>query len=610
MTLFYSRGVEHENRDGPGDISSKSLTNDRVVLDIRTSGWVYHPALVTFNLSLRPQFNWRSIEVSDRDDKDEKFDYLGYSVSTTWLNNKPYTIKLSSARDRRDSASSVAADVTTESSADSIRLLLKNSVLPTVLTYTDVKSITKGFFTTEYSRSGWELNSRTRTEDSTTTFRIADMVEERVIEGAGSGSDRLSASLVNTLTRESGLRLSNVVNYRDLATNELGRNDTLDLRSQLSLFHRDNLQSNYSIGYSRNDTQAYSSRSTNAQAGLRHFLYENLTTSVSVNANKSEFTDGAISSYGGGVSLIYNRRIPWGSLSLHAARSERIQDNQQVADFVQVRDESASFDGIATTVVLNNINVDLASIVVTDATGTTVFIEGIDYQVEIVGTTVVITRDPFAGIGDDATVLISYRYAADLPAKTGFARDSYGARLMLWDQKVEIFHHVDGLEERLIEGSLLRDLRFDKTSRTGAQLSLGWSVTRIDVEDRDSRTTPMKRQSLRQNFNFRPSAAVSITVGAQLSETELKDTGEIFETRGANAGMGWNIGRRGGRLRASAFYRESRNVEEKGVRASYQWRFGRWYPLFRYEYIDEYNGLAEEVRKREIIYFEVRRKFG
>ncbi len=133
-TLFYSRELEDETRSGPTAGRDQDLTSDHITLDFRMNGWVYHPALLTFNLAIRPEFIWRKSEISGRAVKKDKADFLGYSVDTTWLKDKPYTIKLKSHRDRRDSSSSLAADVTTESSGDSVSLLLKNTVLPTALT--------------------------------------------------------------------------------------------------------------------------------------------------------------------------------------------------------------------------------------------------------------------------------------------------------------------------------------------------------------------------------------------------------------------------------------------------------------------------------------------
>ena len=608
-TLFYSKELEDETRAGTENERKKDYSAERVTLNFRTNGWVYHPLLVTFNIKLAPEFIWRKFEDSSGRRKSDKVDFFGYSVGTTWLKAKPYTINIQSQRDRRDSSSSLANDVTTKGSADSVSLLLKNRVLPTTLTYSDSKSVTEGFFRTEFSQQRWELDSRMKTEKSETKLRVADMQQERIISGSGSASDRFLASLVNNYTFNAGGHLNTTLNFADLETGEQSSSSNVFLNSQLDLPLRRNLHSFYSVNLSKTDIQEYSSRSASLSAGLGHRLYENLKTSITISGGKTAFPDGDIMSYGGNLNFAYTRRIPWGVLSANLGMSERIQDNQTEAGFVQVHDESHTFDGISTTIILDNINVDPDSIELMDTSRAIIYVRGIDYEVDSIGRSTIITRDPFAGIGDDETVLAAYRHAADPPAKTGLTGSSYGMQLLLWESKFRLYYLGNRIQERLIEGLEPFELRFDRTERMGAQLNLRWSVTGIEFEDRGSTTTPLKRLTVTQNFNFRPWPNFSLNIGGQLNKTELTDTGEEFESRGANIGIGWSVGPGGGQLQLGAFTRENRNIEEEGFKMSYRWRYGAWFPLVRYEYTNQFNGFAGETRKRERIYFEVKRRF-
>lgn len=610
-SLFASWRSEDETRNSLEADSTRDLSATQLSLNFWTNGWIYHPAFLDFNLALSPEWTWRDSRSSTTDDRSDKSDFFGYSIETTWLKSKPYTISLKSSRDRRDDLSSIATTVTTESKADMAALQLSYPVLPTTISYSDTETITEDFFRTEFSQQRWQLESRQKTARSDSKLTISDMTQRRVIRGSSSESDRFLVFLSNNIAFAGGARLITNLNHVELISEDSSSSESKNtsINSNLTMPHRDNLNSNYGLSLNKNDIQDYGSRSASLQAGLRHRLYENLTTTVGASTGKTKFEDGDISSYGGTLNFAYVRRIPWGSVDMNFGVSERIQDDQVQSDFVQVRGESGTFEGIATTIILENINADPESVELTDSTGTIFYIEGIDYQVETVGRSTVITRDPFAGIGDNATVLVNYRFTSKLPAKTGFSSRSYGAQLTVWDKKLRFYFRGNELEERLIEGPAERELRYDKTERAGAQLNLRWSITRIEVEDRESNTTPIKRRVLSQNFNFRPKPNLSINFGAQLNRTELKDTGEKYTARGINAGIGWSIGRRGGHLRAGAFRRDNRNAEEKGLRVNYRWRFGQWFPLLRYEYTDEYNGFADETRKRELIYFEVKRRF-
>jgi hypothetical protein len=66
-------------------------------------------------------------------------------------------------------------------------------------------------------------------------------------------------------------------------------------------------------------------------------------------------------------------------------------------------------------------------------------------------------------------------------------------------------------------------------------------------------------------------------------------------------------------LRARAFGRRNRGStqrwESKGLISTYEWRYGAWYPVIRYEYLDDVNEISDDKRKRHILYFEIKRTF-
>ena len=608
-TLFFSKEIEDESRTDPDGERNKDYRAERLRLNFRSRGWVYHPALVTFTIDLRPQFLSKKFEFSPGSQTSDKVDFFGYSVGTTWFKDKRYTISLNSNRDRIDSSTSLAADVTTESRGDRVVLAIKNPSLPTRITYTDSNTATDAFFRTEFSQKRWQLESEMKTGKSETKLTVADMQQERLIRDFETASDRFLATVTNNYTLSADAKLNTILTIADFEAGELTSNSVSNLNSNLQLTHRKNLHSFYSVNLNKNDVQEYGSRSAMVQVGLRHLLYENLTTSLGVNGSQTSFPTGDITAYGGSLGFAYKRRIPWGMLSADWSVTETIQDNQVQADFVQVRDESQTFEGISTTIILDNIDIDPDSIELTDASRTIVYARGIDYEVESVGRSTVITRDPFAGIGDDATVLVTYNRLANAPAKTGLTGNSYGMQLTLWENKFRLFFRGSRFEERLIEGLGLFEPRFDRTERTGAQLNLHWSITSIEFENRTSTTTPLKRRTVRQSFQFRPWPVFSFSLGGQLDKTELTDTGEEFESRGADIGIGWSIGPGGGLLQASASTGESRNNDERSLKISYRWRFGAWSPRIRYENRNEFNGFANETRKRKLLYFDVKRRF-
>ena len=103
-TLFYSIEVEDESRSDPDGERKKDYRAERIRLNFRSNGWVYHPALVTFRIGLRPELLSRKTDFSSGSQTTDKLDFLGYTIGTTWLQDKPYTLSLHSNRDRVDSS--------------------------------------------------------------------------------------------------------------------------------------------------------------------------------------------------------------------------------------------------------------------------------------------------------------------------------------------------------------------------------------------------------------------------------------------------------------------------------------------------------------------------
>ncbi|MCK5481113.1 MAG: hypothetical protein KAJ06_08200, partial [Gammaproteobacteria bacterium] len=281
--------VEQENETRTGQVSDvdTDTTTTRQKLDIRTRGFAYHPALVIFDAGLRPEFRQRT-EDADNDFKQDDDDvFLGYFLDTTWLKDKPYTINLFTARDKQDTTSTTtggpqATDVTTETSVDRGRLLLNYPVLPTTMTAESRETITDGFYRSVDADDSIRIESRKETQNSKTTLDIESREQDRRINGAGSTTDWFSTFISNTYRPGDKSTLTSGFFYSDRST--VSRDTTTTrLNSRLRVDHRKNFSTHYLARLDRRDEKDFSTDSVSLGAGLRHLLYENLTTSFNVN---------------------------------------------------------------------------------------------------------------------------------------------------------------------------------------------------------------------------------------------------------------------------------------------------------------------------------------
>lgn len=113
-------------------------------------------------------------------------------------------------------------------------------------------------------------------------------------------------------------------------------------------------------------------------------------------------------------------------------------------------------------------------------------------------------------------------------------------------------------------------------------------------------------------LSFQPSHDLSLGFSADYSELTLKETGDVTESTGARANLGWRVSPTA-RFSLEALAQRSRgrvqDTEREGVTAVYEWAYGAWQSSLRYLFLDEFNGLTGDARERQTILFQVRREF-
>lgn len=113
-------------------------------------------------------------------------------------------------------------------------------------------------------------------------------------------------------------------------------------------------------------------------------------------------------------------------------------------------------------------------------------------------------------------------------------------------------------------------------------------------------------------LGFQPSRDLSLGFSADYSELTLKETGDVTESTGARANLGWRVSPTA-RFSLEALTQRSRgrvqDTEREGVTAVYEWAYGAWQSSLRYLFLDEFNGLTGDARERQTILFQIRREF-
>ena len=159
-------------------------------------------------------------------------------------------------------------------------------------------------------------------------------------------------------------------------------------------------------------------RSQRGEIGTRHELWGSLETSVGLHASRRNVYDrvggdrervGREDRRGARGDVDYRRATPWGRL--HAGVGyDRTREDQTAEDQVrETADENYRLEDGNEPLLLAS-RIDAGSIVVSDATGFTIYREGFDYDVVTFGDRVSLRRVPTGDITDGQSLRVDYRY--------------------------------------------------------------------------------------------------------------------------------------------------------------------------------------------------------
>lgn len=608
VEVSLSEERESEQRTGQFKKKDKDTSTSSQQFVISTRGWIYHPALMTFSAILKPEFKQQNIDINGIDTAGNDATFLGFFVDTTFLKYKPYTVNLFANKSRRDFSNSLASDSTSESTIYRGQLLLKYEPVPTTVTFESKDMVTESFFLTTEKSNKLRMDARHQSDRSRTRLEAEVFDQIRNINGTEFVGERKSMYISNQYRLWDKSNVTSGLRFTDNTSGAVD-SETALFSSQLTVRHRKRLKTQYQLRIEDRDEGGFTSTRRFASAELTHQLYENLTTTLDSNVEQSEFTEGDLDAYRVGVDFRYIRKTLWGNLNINFGHRERVEDDRRQLAFAEVRDESLILTQTDLLILANDV-IDANSIIVTDLSGFP-YVLNTDYIVTVAGTSIFISRNIAGGITDGEEVLVDYRFEADPPAKIATISDSFSVNIDLWSM-LRLFYQINRSSEEFISGIRPSELADNSLQRTGAELRWRWSTTKVEVEDRDTTRTPTKNFRFSETLSFRPHRYLSLGLMADYNKLDLIETNEQSESTGLSIGLRRDFGS-AGQLSADGFDQQTtgsaQRSKRKGMKLSYQWRYGAWNPSIKYAFTDEVDQLAGEARKRNNLYFEVSRKF-
>ena len=142
------------------------------------------------------------------------------------------------------------------------------------------------------------------------------------------------------------------------------------------------------------------------RTGMRHRLFESLDSELYLKARKEDNDGNELSVFSENLNLGYRKRIPTGVLTVQL--NQRLEQQDYAGKGVVSQGvQDGSFNG-GDTLILNAVGIDLSTLVVTSSDLSRLFVEGVDYHVLVMGTTLVLTRIPGGNIEPEDGVRVTY----------------------------------------------------------------------------------------------------------------------------------------------------------------------------------------------------------
>lgn len=594
--------VEKNSRTYNGTTSEESSHKFTESIGLKTSGWVYHPALMTYSLMIEPEWEQTKEQNNSGGSSDSSSFSPDYSFSATFLETKPYTLNIFGIRQQESQWANFTGNSEYIVDSYGANAQLKNKLLPTSFGYSHSESEQSGFYSSQNINDNFNLSSQHQTTKSKTYLRSSYSEDQITREGFENQSKTLNNSLNNnyTLTDEKNITLDSYLNYY---TRESSWYDTqnINLREYLNWRHNPKLQSNYSASHSRQESDDFNSDITELGAGLTHLLYENLTTNVGSRAQQFIYTDEKENAATGFLNFSYSRPLSWTTLGLHSGWNYLYtQRDSSSSNKALVIDESHILT-LTKEIYLNNYNVDLDSIIVTSTDGTIVYIKNIDYTVrEDANGYVLISRLPLGDIADGQSVSISYRYLRDAEYDDARLTENYGFNFDLW-QDWRFSYDFTRVTQDILSGQPPRNLADDTTHRADIKYDIGWSNTSLTYEENNRYTSSYTQHLIQETLYYRSQLQYYVSLRGYFGQTDYKDRDETRDFYGGITTFDWMLSR-WCNLSLEGFYDKTRSdfeeTENNGLKASLEFRYRIWTARFSYQFTDQ-NYITSNTQRKE-----------
>jgi hypothetical protein len=573
---------------------------------------------MTFDLSGQGGVGWLYDSVTSpgySQVRHETQNLLLYQATVNFLSSKPYSATFFASQDHTYNNYDFFNTASTDSTRYGGRVAWSSKAfnLSTDMGYRDL--LTSGLTgTSEVAETYLNFNGLNQRERGSSTLTYSyDDFDNRPNSGSvqNSVSQSVGASDSETFGNRGQITATTGASF-GWAEYASEHTETFNATENITIKHRPNLQSFVALNYQDSHLDPASSSTFQGTAGVRHQLYDSLTSTLDVHGNYgniSGLNSSAVNDrYGVGLSEGYTKRLgSWGRLSLGGAVIGDHDDQSSTGSgTLSVINESHVLKDTAVTF-LNNPRVLTTTILVTGPNGVPSYVNGVDYRVIAHGELTEIQRVfTSVNLSDGATILVSYQ--SDSLYTSSFETLNGSAQLRL-----DLFNHI-GLYGRInsvdnnAPPQALAETLTDLVG--GADISWRWLRAGAEYEDYDSNFTRYTAARFFQTFSLQLGETSHLGLNfnqifyryaSNQQQTQYQCLG-LFNTQ-VSSWLSWNV-------EGGYYYQDALGAQQNLVAARTSLNFAWGKLTFKAGYQYNYQMIQQaEKRDSNFFYFQLKRNF-
>lgn len=610
--LRYQMNQDERTVRGIRSVDKSHTLTERV--DLSSKGYLYHPALLQFRLKFSPEFMQTTQSTTqatgDRGGTGNSFS-PNYQVNATMLSQKPYSLNAFARHLEAQSWATYTGVTRTVSDAYGADLSLKYRLLPTTLGFSSSRSEQSGAYTSSSDLQEFHLVSSHSGKSSESSLSSTYSINKQLTNTTSSEIITFSNRFSNQykITKDGRIRLGSNLQYQHQNANAR-KTDSLFLNEQLSWQHRKNLQSRYQYAFRQINSEVTENRSNALDARLSHTLYENLTSTAGVSGNLNETGSSSEKTAAVVFNTAYQRKVgSWGKLHLSAGITPRYGFRTGSSATTQVSNEGHSLSS-STETFLAQPDIDPGSIVVTNSGGTLIYVENIDYRLDLVGRTFRISRLPLGAISDGQLVMVSYRYTRSAGYDDLLLTQSYSAGVELFNA-LTLSYRYSKADQTLLAGTAPDRLSNSEVHLATIRLDEGWGDTGFTYEDaKDTSDLSYTRWEASQGFRLRYGSWFQNTLRGYYGQTSYRLTTDQKTSYGGVFNLSWSP-LSWFRVNLEGFLDRIEGTRQKtmntGSRAGIEANYRLWTARLGYKYIGQDDRMSDYRRTVQTLQFELSR---